>query len=99
VELLNAAGVASGPIYTVDEVFGDPQVAQAGLVHELHHPLWGLHKVMGLPVRLGRTPARVRTPAPLPGADTREVLAELGYDQEATDALLADGVIEEAKRS
>ena len=99
VELLNAAGVASGPIYTVDEVFGDPQVAQAGLVHELHHPLWGLHKVMGLPVRLGRTPARVRTPAPLPGAHTREVLAELGYDQEATDALLADGVIEEAKRS
>ena len=99
VELLNAAGVASGPIYTVDEVFGDPQVAQAGLVHELHHPLWGLHKVMGLPVRLGRTPARVRTAAPLPGAHTREVLAELGYDQEATDALLADGVIEEAKRS
>ena len=98
VELLNAAGVASGPIYTVDEVFGDPQVAQAGLVHELRHPLWGLHRVMGLPVRLHRTPARVRTAAPLPGAHTREILAELGYDEEATDALLADGVIEEAKR-
>ena len=98
VELLNAAGVASGPIYTVDEVFGDPQVAQAGLVHELGHPLWGLHKVMGLPVRLGRTPARVRTAAPLPGAHTREILAELGYDEEATNALLADGVVEEAKR-
>ncbi len=98
VEFLNAAGVACGPIYTVDEVFGDPQVAQAGLVHELRHPLWGLHRVMGLPVSLHRTPAQVRTAAPLPGAHTREILAELGYDEEATNALLADGVIEEAKR-
>ena len=98
VELLNVAGVACGPIYTVDQVFADPQVAHAGLVHELSHPLWGRHKVMGLPVRLSRTPARVRTPAPLPGAHTREILAELGYDENATDALLADGVIEEAKR-
>lgn len=97
VELLNRAGVACGPIYTVDQVFADPQVAQAGLVHELAHPLWGPHKVMGLPVRLSRTPARVRTPAPLPGAHTREILAELGYDEDATDALLADGVVEEAK--
>jgi formyl-CoA transferase len=98
VELLNAAGVACGPIYTVDQVFADPQVAQAGLVQELSHPLWGLHKVMGLPVRLGRTPARVRTAAPIPGAHTREILGELGYDEGATDALLADGVVEEAKR-
>ncbi len=97
VELLNAAGVACGPIYTVDRVFADPQVAQAGLVHELSHPVWGLHRVLGLPVRLDRTPARVRTAAPVPGAHTREILAELGYDRAATDALLADGVVEEAR--
>jgi len=97
VELLNAAGVACGPIYTLDQVFADPQVAQAALVHELSHPLWGLHKVMGLPVRLHRTPARVKTPAALPGAHTREILSELGYDERAACALLADGVVEEAK--
>jgi len=97
VELLNAAGVACGPIYTLDQVFADPQVAQAALVHELSHPLWGLHKVMGLPVRLHRTPARVKTPAALPGAHTREILCELGYDERAAGALLADGVVEEAK--
>jgi formyl-CoA transferase len=99
VELLNAAGVACGPIYTVDQVFADPQVAHASLVHELNHPLWGRHKVMGLPVTLSRTSARVRTAAPLPGAHTREVLSKLGYDGAAVDALLADGVVEEAKPS
>ncbi len=97
VDLLNAAGVACGPIYTVEQVFADPQVARAGLVHELNHPVWGLHRVMGLPVRLGRTPARVTTAAPIPGAHTREVLGELGYDERAIGALLADGVVEEAK--
>jgi len=98
VEILNAAGVACGPIYKLDKVFADPQVVKLGLVHELNHPMWGLHKVMGLPVHLHRTPAQVRTPAPLPGANTREVLAELGYDEGGIDALVADGVVEEAKR-
>jgi len=98
VELLNAAGVAGGPIYTLDQVFADPQVVQSGLVHELTHPLWGLHKVMGVPVHLHRTPARVTTAAPLPGAHTREVLEQLGCSVDMIDALVADGVVEEAKR-
>lgn len=98
VELLNAAGVAGGPIYTLDQVFADPQVVQSGLVHELTHPLWGLHKVMGVPVHLHRTPARVTTAAPLPGAHTRLVLEQLGCSVDMIDALVADGVVEEAKR-
>ena len=98
VELLNAAGVAGGPIYTLDQVFADPQVVQSGLVHELTHPLWGLHKVMGVPVHLHRTPARVTAAAPLPGAHTRLVLEQLGCSVDMIDALLADGVVEEAKR-
>jgi crotonobetainyl-CoA:carnitine CoA-transferase CaiB-like acyl-CoA transferase len=95
VEALNAAGVACGPIYTVDQVFADPQVRLAGLVREAANAAWGPHKVIGLPVHLSRTPAAVETGAPMTGEHTREMLAALGYDAAAVEALLAAGVIQE----
>ncbi len=97
VEVLNAAGVACGPIYTLDQVFADPQVRGFNLVHGLQHPVWGLVKVLGLPINLSRTPSEVKTPAPLPGQHTRDVLERLGYDRPTIEGLLAEGVIEEAK--
>ncbi|HEU5320722.1 MAG TPA: CoA transferase, partial [Methylomirabilota bacterium] len=97
IEALNAAGVACGPIYTVDQVFADPQVRAADLVHEHTHETFGPVKVLGLPVRLSRTPPTVRTPAPVPGAHTREVLGRLGYDSARIEALAADGVVEVTK--
>jgi crotonobetainyl-CoA:carnitine CoA-transferase CaiB-like acyl-CoA transferase len=97
VEILNAAGVACGPINTVDQVFADPQIRQADLVREVANAAWGSHKVLALPVHLSRTPARVERAAPMTGEHTREVLATLGYDADALEALRADGVIEQYK--
>ncbi len=97
IETLNAVGVACGPIFRLDEVFADPQVGTFGLVHEQEHPAFGLVKVLGLPVQLSRTPPTVRSPAPAPGAHTREVLTALGYDTAAIDRLAAEGVIEVLK--
>jgi crotonobetainyl-CoA:carnitine CoA-transferase CaiB-like acyl-CoA transferase len=97
IETLNEAGVACGPIYTVEQVFADPQVQRAGLVHEQHHAEFGPVKVLGLPVALSRTPPTVRTPAAVVGADTREILTGLGHTPEAIDALAAAGVIEVTK--
>ncbi len=97
IDTLNTAGVACGPIYTVDQVFADPQVQQARLVHEQVHDTFGPVKVVGLPVSLSRTPATVRTPAPIPGAHTREVLSRLGYGAPEIDALGDAGVVEVTK--
>jgi crotonobetainyl-CoA:carnitine CoA-transferase CaiB-like acyl-CoA transferase len=97
VETLNAAGVACGPIYTLDQVFADPQVRGSGLVHEQEHPAYGQVKVLGLPVTLSRTPPTVRAPSPEPGAHTREVLSGIGYDARQIDELARAGVIEVTK--
>jgi crotonobetainyl-CoA:carnitine CoA-transferase CaiB-like acyl-CoA transferase len=95
VDTLNEAGVACGPIYTLDQMFADPQVQLAGLVREVTNAAWGPHKVLALPVHLSRTPAEVTTAAPMTGEHTRATLAGLGYDAAAIDTLLAEGVIQE----
>jgi crotonobetainyl-CoA:carnitine CoA-transferase CaiB-like acyl-CoA transferase len=92
VERLNAAGVACGPIYTVGQIFADPQIQQARLVEEVHHPVHGPMRVVGMPVFLHRTPAKVSAPSPLPGQHTREALRLAGYEDAAIERLLADGV-------
>ena len=88
VELLNAAGFPAGPVLRVDETFADPQVRHLAPVAEA-----GPDRVLRYPVSLSETPAVVRTPAPAPGADTRAVLEELGYDPGRIDALVASGTV------
>lgn len=95
VERLNAAGVACGPIYDVGQVFADPQVAELRLVQEVRHPVHGPVRVLGLPVSLHRTPAKVAAPSPLPGQHTREVLRAAGYADAAIERLLAAGAAAE----
>jgi crotonobetainyl-CoA:carnitine CoA-transferase CaiB-like acyl-CoA transferase len=97
VDALNRAGVACGPINRVDEVFADPQIVQAGLVHEQIHETFGPVRVVGLPVHLSRTPPTVRTPAPVFAAHTRAVLADAGYTPSEIEALAEAGVIEVTK--
>jgi len=85
------------PIYTLEQVFADPQVRGYGLVQEQEHPAYGAVRVLGLPLSLSRTPPAVRTPAPVPGAHTREVLASIGCDRAAIADLAAAGVGEVMK--
>jgi len=48
-------------------------------VETLEHPQAGRVKVLGNPVKLSRSPAVLRSAAPVLGADTDAVLAGLGY--------------------
>jgi len=88
VAALNEAGVPSGPIYSIDEAFGDPQVRQLGIVQELEDVAY-----LGQPVTLSRTPSRVVAHPPALGEHTVEVLKELGYDDAAIEHLRSQTVI------
>jgi alpha-methylacyl-CoA racemase len=45
--------------------------------------------------RLSRTPGRIRSAPPVPGADSREVLSDWGFDKAEIDALIAQGTVAE----
>jgi formyl-CoA transferase len=96
IEILNRAGVPSGPIYRIDEVFADPQVRQMGItrmIQSSESPRRGRQELVGQAVELSRTPWELRTPTPEKGEHTDAILATLGYDATAIADLRARGVI------
>ncbi len=93
VEILNAAGVPCGPIYSVDQVFADPQVQHLGAAAEVEHPRLGRFRVLGQAVKLSRTAARVVAPTPEVGQHTDEILKELEYSDSEIRAMRERGVV------
>src|SRR5262249_29903081 len=60
IEALNKAGVPSGPIYNIKQVFADPQIQHLGMAQPVRHPERGDIHVQGLPATLSRTPGAIR---------------------------------------
>jgi crotonobetainyl-CoA:carnitine CoA-transferase CaiB-like acyl-CoA transferase len=73
---LEAAGVPCGPINRIDEVFADPHVVARGLRMTLPHPQAGEVPLVSNPIRFSGSPVSYRTPPPLLGQHTAEVLAQ-----------------------
>lgn len=71
------AGIPAGPVLDHRQVLlEDPQTKAREMVVEIEHPTAGRMRTLGTPVKLSRTPAGVRRPAPRLGEHTEEVLAE-----------------------
>jgi crotonobetainyl-CoA:carnitine CoA-transferase CaiB-like acyl-CoA transferase len=79
IDALNAAGVPSGPIYSVDRTFSDPHVKSLGQVQPVRHSKLGALDLVGQATALTRTPSALRRAAPDAGQHTGEVLKALGY--------------------
>jgi crotonobetainyl-CoA:carnitine CoA-transferase CaiB-like acyl-CoA transferase len=94
VELLDAAGVPNGPINDIAQVFAEPQVQARGVKIELDHPVAGPLPMVASPMRFSGTPLEFKTPPPLLGEHTDEVLQNLLAKSPAEIARLrADGTI------
>jgi formyl-CoA transferase len=93
IEVLNRAGVPSGPINRIDQVFADPQVRQMGITRSVESSRRGCQELVGQAVELSRTPWALRMPTPEKGEHTDAVLSALGYDASAIASLRARRVI------
>ena len=93
IDRLNQAGVPSGPIYRMDEVFADPQVKHLGIAQTVHHPKLGDIGLIGQAVTLSRTPSRLVSASPDPGEHTDAILRELGYSDGDIAGLRARKVV------
>jgi crotonobetainyl-CoA:carnitine CoA-transferase CaiB-like acyl-CoA transferase len=99
-EAFRAVDIWCGPVYSYADVVADPQVRHNGTIIEYDHPTEGRVRTPGFPIRFEQTPSTLRRGAPLTGEHSREILAELGYDDTAIDALFASGsIVEESTLS
>ncbi len=78
VERLNEAGVPSGPIYSIDQMFGDPQVEHLKMAQPVKKKGKEM-KLVGQPVSLSRTPSKLVSWPPALGEHTDQVLKEFGF--------------------
>jgi len=93
IAILNAAGVPCGPIYSMDQVFADPQVQHLQAAAKVTHPALGEIRVVNQAVGLSRTPATMASATPEIGQHTDEVLAEAGYSAADIARMRKDKVI------
>ena len=93
VERFNAAGVPSGEIHTIDQVFSNPQVEHLGIAQEVTSHERGATRLVGQPIHMSRTPSRIAAPPPTAGEHNEEVLRGIGYSDDDIARLRTAGVI------
>jgi crotonobetainyl-CoA:carnitine CoA-transferase CaiB-like acyl-CoA transferase len=92
--ILTKEGVPAGPVYSMQEVFSDPQVLQRKMLLRIRHPTAGEISQIGIPMMFSDTNPQVRSPPPTLGEHSNEVLGKLlGYDERRIAELRNEGVV------
>jgi len=89
-ELLAPRGVPVSPIRNLDEIYASEQTEVLGMIGTVDHETVGPMEQIRFPVNFRGVRPALRTAPPTLGQHSRDVLREVGYDEDAIDALLAD---------
>lgn len=93
VEKLEPEGLPCGPIYTVDQVFADPQVQHLNIAAPLADERGAVRRLVASPLNIEGAPKAIRSPAEITGRHGAEILAWLGYGESDVAALAGKGVV------
>jgi crotonobetainyl-CoA:carnitine CoA-transferase CaiB-like acyl-CoA transferase len=90
-ERFDKEGVPCAPIIDRSELLAHEQVVANGSIDRLQFEEFGEVRQARHPARFDKTPASVSRPAPRLGEHGREILAAIGYDDEAIESLISAG--------
>ncbi|MNR35087.1 Formyl-coenzyme A transferase [compost metagenome] len=89
----------AAPIQNFEEALACEQSVAREMVMEVEHPVEGKVKMLGFPVKMRGTPQQIRRAAPLLGAHTQEVFAELGLSAQRIAQLQNAGAFGAARKT
>ena len=91
---LNEGGIPFGPVADVADAVASDQLRSREMLASVEHPTLGPLTVIGLPVKLSRTPGAIRRAPPTVGQDNDRVYGDLlGLDSGRIAELRAAGAI------
>ena len=92
-ERLDAADVPCAPILRRGEIIHNEQVMARGIITEFDQPTVGRVRQPKPAARFELNESAIGGPAPRIGEHSREVLAQLGYDERAIDKMVSDKAV------
>ena len=90
--LTEPAGLPVAGVHSGAEFIAHPHAWQNGMLAERQHPVHGRVRMMNTPVRLSEAKGAAGWPPPGFGEHSREILAELGFDESDIAAMEGEGV-------
>ena len=84
--------VPAAPVNDLRQALDNPFLREREAIQDLEHPAAGAFRMLATPIRVEGSETRVR-PAPELGADTTDVLVELGYGPDDIERLRSGGII------
>lgn len=92
-ERLEAQDVPCAPVLSRPEILENEQIKANELIFQYEHPGLGQIRQPRPGARFSRSDIRSEAIAPFPGEHTEEVLADLGFSQEAIASMMASGLV------
>ena len=79
--MLNEEGIPVGPIHNMKQLFESEQVQARNMVETFEHPTAGNIQLVGSPLKFSKTKVEMKSPPPLVGEHTENILLQLGYSK------------------
>src|SRR5262249_12873008 len=92
-DLFDDSGIPCGPIYSIDQVCGHPQVRHLGIAAEVDHPRLGQTELLNSAINLEGLPKGILAPTPEAGTHTAELLRDVGYSDGEIRDMQEKGII------
>lgn len=93
IELFESVKIPCGPVNKFSDILNDQHMKDREMVIEYEHEVLGNLKMIGTPIKLSRTPGKVKSAPPKLGEHTESILKSLGYSSDEIKELEEFGVI------